>query len=59
LLGPQNCYIFNRDAYGPYNWRQAPVATLASPFSGIQVDVYTDQDAFQVYTCNNMNGSHQ
>jgi len=51
-----NCYILNRDAQGPFNWRQTPVATLASPFSGIQVDVYTDQDAFQIYTCNNLNG---
>ncbi|KAK4543229.1 hypothetical protein LTR36_005779 [Oleoguttula mirabilis] len=32
--GYDTCYIQNRDAYGPYNWRQAPVATLASPFSG-------------------------
>ncbi|KAK0862531.1 hypothetical protein LTS02_007163 [Friedmanniomyces endolithicus] len=54
--GYDNCYILNRDAQGPFNWRQTPVATLASPFSGIQVDVYTDQDAFQIYTCNNLNG---
>ncbi|KAK5687403.1 hypothetical protein LTS10_001541 [Elasticomyces elasticus] len=49
--------ITSTDLLGPYNWRQAPVATLASPFSGIQVDVFTDQDAFQVYSCNNMNGT--
>ncbi|KAK5110548.1 hypothetical protein LTR62_005740 [Meristemomyces frigidus] len=55
--GYDTCYIFNRDAYGPYNWRQAPVASLASPFSGIQIDIFTDQNAFQVYTCNNMNGT--
>ncbi|KAK0820129.1 hypothetical protein LTR02_006700 [Friedmanniomyces endolithicus] len=55
--GYDNCYILNRDAQGPFNWRQTPVATLASPFSGIQVDVYTDQDAFQIYTCNNLNGT--
>ncbi|KAK5699044.1 hypothetical protein LTR97_006693 [Elasticomyces elasticus] len=55
--GYDNCYVLNREAQGPYNWRQGPVATLASPFSGIQVDVFTDQDAFQVYSCNNMNGT--
>ncbi|KAK3073013.1 hypothetical protein LTR53_005786 [Teratosphaeriaceae sp. CCFEE 6253] len=55
--GYDNCYIFNREAQGPYDWRRAPVATLGSPFSGIQIDVYTDQDAFQIYTCNNMNGT--
>jgi len=28
-----------------------------SDFTGIQVDVYTDQDAFQVYSCNGQNGT--
>lgn len=55
--GYDNCYLTNRDQLGPYDWREKPVATLASPFSGIQVDVYTDQQALQVYTCNNMNGT--
>ncbi|KAK1082750.1 hypothetical protein LTR48_006780 [Friedmanniomyces endolithicus] len=55
--GYDNCYILNRAAQGPFNWHQTPVATLASPFSGIQVEVYTDQDAFQIYTCNNLNGT--
>ena len=45
----------NRD--GAYDWRAAPVATLASPWSGIQLDVYTDQEAFQVYGCVAQNGS--
>lgn len=52
----QNCYILNRDSAAAQNWQAAPVATLASPWSGIQLDVYTDQAAFQLYTCNNMNG---
>lgn len=54
--GYDNCYLTNREQLGPYDWRDVPVATLASPWSGIQVDVYTDQQALQVYTCNNMNG---
>lgn len=54
--GYDNCYLINREQLGPYDWRELPVATLASPWSGIQVDVYTDQQALQVYTCNNMNG---
>lgn len=57
--GYDQCFPFNRDAQlgFSYDWRQAPVATMASPWSGIQVDVYTDQRALQVYSCNNMNGT--
>lgn len=53
-VGYDNCYLTDRDTESDVDWRSAPVATLASPFSGIQVDVYTDQQALQVYTCNNM-----
>ncbi|KAF1349570.1 aldose 1-epimerase [Delphinella strobiligena] len=56
--GYDTCYIVNRDQDGPYDWREkGPVATIASPFSGIQIDIFTDQQAFQVYTCNTMNGT--
>lgn len=51
-VGYDNCYLTDRDS--STNWRSAPVATLASPFSGIQVDIFTDQAALQLYTCNNM-----
>ena len=54
--GYDTCYLTEREGYGPYNWRQAPVVTLASAFTGIQIDVYTDQDAFQIYSCNQQNG---
>jgi len=55
--GYDNAYLVNRAAGGPYDWREkGPVAQLASPFSGIQLDIYSDQDAFQLYTCNTMNG---
>lgn len=54
-----NCYLVNRAQNGPYDWRADGgfVARLRSPWSGIQVDVYTDQDAFQFYSCNSMDGS--
>lgn len=55
--GYDTCFLINRAQYGPYNWHQSPIATLASPFSGIQVDVFTDQEAFQIYSCNGQNGS--
>ncbi|PRP86087.1 aldose 1-epimerase [Planoprotostelium fungivorum] len=34
-----------------------PVASLWSDFSGIRVSIETNQNAFQVYSCNGMNGS--
>ncbi|ROW02611.1 hypothetical protein VPNG_07899 [Cytospora leucostoma] len=57
--GYDNCYLVNRAQNGPYDWRADGgfVARLQSAWSGIQVDVYTDQDAFQFYSCNGMDGS--
>ena len=57
--GYDTCYLVNRDQNGPYDWRTSgPVATLSSPWSGIQVDIFTDQDAFQVYSCGGQNGMY-
>ena len=52
------CYPFNRDAQlgGLHDWREAPATAFASPWSGSQADVYTDQQALQMYLCNDMNG---
>lgn len=49
----------NRAPSGPFDWRADGgwIARLHSPWSGIQLDVYTDQEAFQFYSCNGMNGS--
>ncbi|KAL3425498.1 aldose 1-epimerase [Phlyctema vagabunda] len=56
--GYDTCYLTNRDQLGPYDWRESgPVATLRSAWSGIQVDIFTDQDAFQIYSCGGQNGS--
>jgi aldose 1-epimerase len=33
------------------------VTTLSSPYSGIKLEIFTDQDAFQVYTCNFQDGT--
>ena len=56
--GYDTCFPFNRDTQlRGYDWRNDPVATLASPWSGIQLDLYTDQQALQVFTCTNMNGT--
>ncbi|KAK3209977.1 hypothetical protein GRF29_44g1287239 [Pseudopithomyces chartarum] len=56
-VGYDNAWLVNRAQNGPYDWRTSgPVATLASNFSGIQIDVFSDQDAFQVYSCPVMMG---
>jgi len=56
--GYDTCYLVNRDQDGPYDWREkGPVATFSSAWSGIAIDVYTDQEAFQVYSCGGQNGS--
>ncbi|KAJ4360568.1 uncharacterized protein N0V89_001134 [Didymosphaeria variabile] len=57
-VGYDNAWLVNRAQNGPYDWRnEGPVATLASNFTGIQIDIFTDQDAFQVYSCPGQNGS--
>ncbi|CZT04403.1 related to aldose 1-epimerase [Rhynchosporium agropyri] len=53
--GYDTCYLTNRIA--PYHWEDVPVASLSSAWSGISLDVYTDQEAFQVYSCGGQNGS--
>ncbi|KAK7417747.1 hypothetical protein QQX98_004403 [Neonectria punicea] len=56
--GYDNCYTVNRGHLGPYDWRtEGPVAQLSSDWSGIQIDVFSDQDAFQVYSCAQQDGS--
>jgi len=51
------CWLVNRPEIG--NWRSPEnfVARLHSAWSGIQLDIYSDQEAFQMYSCNGMNGS--
>ncbi|KAG5787018.1 hypothetical protein H9Q69_013910 [Fusarium xylarioides] len=51
------CYIVSRDQLGQYDWRtEGPVASFASSWSGIQVDIYSDQDAFLFYSCAQQKG---
>jgi aldose 1-epimerase len=50
--GYDTCWIVNRAQYGPYDWHNTgPVATLSSEWSGIKLDIYSDQQAFQMYSC--------
>jgi len=53
-----NCYLVNRGQNGPFDWRKDGfVARLQSAWSGIQVDIYSDQEAFQMYSCNFQDGT--
>ncbi|KAH7040640.1 diphthamide biosynthesis protein 1 [Microdochium trichocladiopsis] len=56
--GYDNAWLVNRAQDGPYDWRtDGYVARVHSPWSGIQLDIYSDQEAFQVYSCNGQNGT--
>ncbi len=43
----------------PHDWRAdgGYVASIASHWSGIRLDIYSDQEAFQMYSCGGQNGS--
>ncbi|KAA8626114.1 aldose 1-epimerase [Pyrenophora tritici-repentis] len=56
--GYDNCYIVNRDQGEVLDWvNSGPVATLSSQWSGIKLDIYTDQEAFQMYSCPGQDGT--
>lgn len=56
--GYDTAFLVNRAAMGSYDWREkGPVATLRSDWSGIQVDVFSDQEAFQIFSCDGQNGT--
>jgi aldose 1-epimerase len=42
----------------PWDWNTQPVASLASPHSGIKLDLYTEQEALHVLTWNEEDGEH-
>ena len=55
--GYDNCYLLNvRESLDQYDWEtEGPVASLSSDFTGIKLDIFTDQQAFQVYSCGGQN----
>jgi aldose 1-epimerase len=53
-----NCYIVTRDEEDLLNWRENDyVLRLHSAWSGIRLDVYSDQEAVQLYSCNFQDGT--
>ncbi|EUC35197.1 hypothetical protein COCCADRAFT_91505 [Bipolaris zeicola 26-R-13] len=56
--GYDNCYLVNRSPAEALDWRNSgPVASLASEWSGIKLDIYSDQPAFQMYSCPGQDGT--
>jgi aldose 1-epimerase len=55
-LGYDNCWLINRAQYGTYDWKEEPVASLSSEWSGIGIEIFSDQDAFQMYSCPGQDG---
>lgn len=49
--GYNNCWIVDKNPI-----LDRPVATLSSAWSGIKLDIHTNQGAVQLYTCYYMNG---
>ena len=57
-VGYDNCWLVNRAQNGPYDWRTSgPVASIWSEWSGIKLDIFSDQEAFQMYSCIGQNGT--
>lgn len=55
--GYDTAFLINR-RLSPYDWRTSgPIATLESAWSGIRVDVFSDQEAIQIYSCDGQNGT--
>lgn len=50
--GYNNCWIVDKNPI-----LDRPVATLSSEWSGIKLDIFTNQGAVQLYTCYYMNGT--
>ncbi|KAF2458596.1 aldose 1-epimerase [Lineolata rhizophorae] len=62
--GYDNCFLLDRFGAGVggagagFDWREkGPVAEVASADSGIRLGLWTDQRAFQVYSCGGQNGT--
>ncbi|KAL8989783.1 MAG: hypothetical protein Q9169_008282 [Polycauliona sp. 2 TL-2023] len=50
-------FILDRPRYSGPESHDVSMLTLSSASTGIQMDVYTNQQVMQIYTCDNMNGT--
>ncbi|KAG8528276.1 uncharacterized protein KY384_007193 [Bacidia gigantensis] len=52
-----NAFILDRPGSSGVDSTDLSMLTLASPVTGIQVDVWTNQQSVQIYSCNGQNGT--
>ena len=55
--GYDNAFILDRPRYSAPEDPDLTVLTMSSPETGIQLDVKTNQQSLQIYTCDNLNGT--
>ncbi|MCJ1371380.1 hypothetical protein MMC20_002595 [Loxospora ochrophaea] len=55
--GYDNAFIIDRPRYSAPEATDLTLLSMASPATGIQLDIYTNQQSLQLYSCNNMNGT--
>ena len=55
--GYDNAFILDRPRYSAPEDPDLTVLTMSSPETGIQLDVQTNQQSLQIYTCDNLNGT--
>ena len=55
--GYDHAFILDRPRSSAPEATDISVLTLSSPTTGIQLDIYTNQQSLQIYSCNNQNGS--
>lgn len=55
--GYDNAFIIDRPRYAGPESTDLAVFTISSPVTGIQLDIKTNQQSVQTYTCNGMSGT--
>ncbi|KAG0652612.1 Galactose mutarotase [Hyphodiscus hymeniophilus] len=55
--GYDNAFILDRPRYSGPEDPDLTVLTMSSPETGIKLDVKTNQQSLQIYTCDNLNGT--
>lgn len=55
--GYDNAFILDRPRYSSPEATDLSMLTLSSESTGIRMDIYTNQQSLQIYTCDNTNGT--
>lgn len=55
--GYDNAFIMDRPRYSAPEATDISLLTMSSNSTGIQLDIYTNQQSLQIYTCDNLNST--